>query len=194
LLAVGSVAPHKNLGALARALARLPPGLFQVVVAGAADARLFADARLPSCEGLRWLGRVTDGELRALYANATALVFPSSYEGFGLPPLEAMALGCPVVCSRAASLPEVCGDAALYFDPQDDRALADAMVRVTHHESVREGLVHRGRQRLELYSWRKAAEAYWSAMADWLGTARVNERTSLRARPTASAAANVGLA
>jgi hypothetical protein len=91
-------------------------------------------------------------------------------------------------------MPEVCGDAALYFDPQDDSALAEAMVRVTHDEQLREQLVHRGHQRLALYSWRKAADAYWSAMADWLGTAARTERTLPRLQRTLTAAACAGLA
>jgi glycosyltransferase involved in cell wall biosynthesis len=168
LLAVSSITPSKNFAVIARALARLPRDSgVQVAVAGAVDPRMFADARVPRREAMRWLGYVTDGELRALYANAAAFVFPSLYEGFGLPPLEAMALDCPVLASNAAALPEVCGDAALYFSPSDEVALAVLMARMTSDEAVREGLIGRGRQRLLSYGWKRAASVYLSLIRDW---------------------------
>ena len=81
-------------------------------------------------DGVEARGNVSLDELVSLYRRAAALVFPSLYEGFGLPPLEAMACGCPVACSVAASLPEVCGDAARYFDPDDAEAIAAAVADV----------------------------------------------------------------
>jgi glycosyltransferase involved in cell wall biosynthesis len=168
LLCTSSVAPHKNFGVVARALRRLPSeARIQVVVAGAVDRRVFGDTAIPGTDSVRWLGRVTDGELRALYANAAAFVFPSLYEGFGLPPLEAMAEDCPVLCSNAASLPEVCADAALYFEPTDELALCDLIQRVISDELERHRLIRRGRERLSRYSWRRAALAYLSLIRDW---------------------------
>ena len=119
LLAVSSPQQSKNFGLIARALAMLgdeplPP----VAVAGAADSRIYQAAEaVPGA--LKWLGFVPDEELNVLYRHAQWFIFPSLYEGFGLPPLEAMANGCPVLAADAASIPEVCGDAALYFDPRD---------------------------------------------------------------------------
>jgi glycosyltransferase involved in cell wall biosynthesis len=167
LLAVSSVTPSKNFGVIARALARLPHDSgVQVAVAGAIDRRLFADARVPFLDAMKWLGYVTDEELRALYEGAAAFVFPSRYEGFGLPPLEAMAMDCPVLSSNAASLAEVCGDGALYFAPDDERALGELMKRVLADEEERKALVRRGRERLRRYSWKAAADAYLSLIRD----------------------------
>ncbi|GAB4427970.1 MAG: glycosyltransferase family 1 protein [Anaerolineae bacterium] len=96
-------------------------------------------------------------DLPALYAGATALVFPSLFEGFGLPALEAMACGCPVICSNASALPEVCGDAALYFDPLDIAQIADAIYTICHSQSLRQSLSDKGRVRAKLFSWEQAA-------------------------------------
>jgi glycosyltransferase involved in cell wall biosynthesis len=95
--------------------------------------------------------------LAACYCKATALVYPSLYEGFGLPVLEAMQLGCPVITSRNGSLPEVAGDAAVYVDPRDPGALAGAMTRLLTDESWRGSLVKRGFSRSALFSWSKTA-------------------------------------
>jgi glycosyltransferase involved in cell wall biosynthesis len=168
LLTVSSITPSKNFAVIARALTKLPKDSgVQVAVAGAVDPRMFTEARVPRLKAMRWLGYVTDEELRALYTNAAAFVFPSLYEGFGLPPLEAMALDCPVVASNAAALPEVCGDAALYFSPSDEAALAELMARVMSDEAVRESLISRGRRRLLSYGWKKAASTYLALMRNW---------------------------
>jgi glycosyltransferase involved in cell wall biosynthesis len=86
------------------------------------------------------------------------LVFPSLYEGFGLPPLEAMACGCPVLCSNAASLPEVCGDAVLYFDPYQPKDIANKMEMLIHNHLLRTELVEKGRARAHRFTWEKSAE------------------------------------
>src|SRR5690606_32855108 len=104
--------------------------------------------------------------LRALYENAVAFVHPSRYEGFGLPPLEAMALGCPVICSNAAALPETCGDAALYFEPDDFRQLARLIDEVLSDADLRSRLSHNGRQRLDHFGWDHTANAYWELLRD----------------------------
>ena len=92
---------------------------------------------------LKLLGYVGEGELRALYEHAAAFVHPSLYEGFGLPPLEAMALHCPVIASNAAAIPETCGDAALYFEPQRAEQLAQLIERVVSEPALRDELVAR---------------------------------------------------
>ncbi len=96
--------------------------------------------------------RLTDAGLRAAYGSALALIYPSRYEGFGLPPLEAMACGCPVICSNTSSLPEVVGDAALLIDPDDDEQLLTHLLRV-QDRAVREQLRHAGLNRAKNFSW-----------------------------------------
>ena len=100
---------------------------------------------------------MSDEELKALYQSALGLVFPSVYEGFGLPPLEAMNCGCPVAASNAASIPEVCGDAALYFDPHAPSAIGVAMLRLFDEPELRQQLRTRGARRAQAFSWEAAA-------------------------------------
>ena len=111
----------------------------------------------PAEPGVRWLGRVSDAELRALYHAARAFVFPSLYEGFGLPVLEAMASGTAVLCSRATSLPEVAGEAALYFDPLDVSALATSLRRILTDDGVRDQLIEKGLQQAARFRWAETA-------------------------------------
>lgn len=160
LLAVSSLNPNKNFAAILRALriARLDVPL---VIAGEANPRVFAGAPLPA--GAIQVGRVGDGELRALYENALGFVFPSFYEGWGLPPGEAMALGCPVLVSITTSLPEVCGEAALYCDPADDDSIARALRKLVEDEPGRRELAALGPAQAAKHTWRGAAERVWAA-------------------------------
>ncbi len=103
-------------------------------------------------------GYVDDADLPALYSDALAFVYPSLYEGFGLPPLEAMACGAPVICSNAASLPEVVGDAALTITPTDAGALADALRQVAAAPALRAQLSQRGQARAAQFTWRRCAQ------------------------------------
>jgi glycosyltransferase involved in cell wall biosynthesis len=157
VLAVGSLTPHKNLEVIARAAARLGGMPLHVAVAGAVDERVFGRDGLPTGGALKLLGYVSDGQLRALYENAAAFVHPSLYEGFGIPPLEAMALGCPVIASNAASIPEVCGDAALYFEPHAAEQLAQLIERVVAEDDLRASLRTRASAQLARHSWEGAA-------------------------------------
>ncbi|WP_270935763.1 glycosyltransferase, partial [Falsiroseomonas oryzae] len=100
---------------------------------------------------------VTDGELRALYENALCLVFPSRYEGFGIPPLEAMWCGCPVLAARAGAVPEVCGEAALWFDAEGPATPAAALSRLLDEPALADRLRAAGQARARLYSWDAAA-------------------------------------
>lgn len=161
LLCVGEGRPYKNVPALLRAFARVrDPGL-ELVIAGRAarrevDLPALADS-LGVVERVRFPGFVADEELRLLYAGAEAFVFPSLYEGFGIPPLEAMACGCPVISSDRASLPEVCGEAAVYVDPEREESIVGAIERVVGDAALRAELRERGLERARRFSYREAA-------------------------------------
>jgi glycosyltransferase involved in cell wall biosynthesis len=163
LLAVGSRKASKNLGLIGRALELMPDIRCPVAVAGASDAGIFQGAQ-PASRSFRLLGYVDDADLFALYRHAAWFILPSRYEGFGLPALEAMANGCPVLAARAASLPEVCGDAALYFDPEQPAELAALLRRVLNDPTARHRLASRAAQRLEIYRWDENARILWQQL------------------------------
>ncbi|NTS66797.1 glycosyltransferase family 4 protein [Sphingomonas sp. HHU CXW] len=164
LLAVGSSSPHKNYAALLRVARHMSNQPFLFVIAGGTSARVHAiedevDANPGRSDShIRHVGRVTDAELRTLYEHADGYVHPSYYEGFGLPPLEAMALGCPVMSARAGSLPEVLSDGALYFDPHDDADMAAAIARFMDDAVLRDRLRDRGLIRAAAHSWDRTAQ------------------------------------
>ncbi len=103
-------------------------------------------------------------ELVHLIKTAKALIYPSRYEGFGLPPLEAMTLGCPVITTRATSIPEVCGDAALYVSPDDKQDLAKAILAVENHDHLRQDLRARGIEQAKRFTWENSARVYLDAL------------------------------
>jgi len=156
VLAVGSRTPNKNFTGVAKAAALLGDLGVKVVAAGGSNARVFNGVELDN-ESLVLAGYVTDGELRALYERAACFVFPSFYEGFGIPPLEAMHCGCPVIVSDRASLPEVCGQAALYCNPDDPLDIAAKLRRVLTSHLLQEELREAGRARARQFSWGRAA-------------------------------------
>jgi glycosyltransferase involved in cell wall biosynthesis len=159
ILCVGSLMPWRNAPRLLRAAARVGMGLLFV---GRDIWGTDPTERMAAERGWTWArfaGYVSDDDLPVLYAAATVFAYPSLYEGFGIPPVEAMACGTPVVASSAGALPEVLGDAALLVDPYDEDALADALrLAVTHHAELR----RRGIERAARYTWSKAARETWS--------------------------------
>jgi glycosyltransferase involved in cell wall biosynthesis len=162
-LYLGSNKPHKNLGRLVEAWARLQPQSMPLAIAGAWDGR-FPEARQQAAAlslggQVRWLGPVPEADLPALYSGAMLFVFPSLYEGFGLPVLEAMACGTPVVCSNSSSLPEVAGDAALLADPMHTEALASAICLALKDESLRQEMQERGLRQAQRFSWKQTAQS-----------------------------------
>lgn len=170
VLSVGSLEPRKNLGRLLAAWARLLPELpddVALVVAGGKGKRaVFADVpELRDLPAQVWLtDYVPEALLPALYAGADVFVFPSVYEGFGSPPLEAMACGAPVIAGNRTSLPEVVGDAGILVDPYDIDAIAAAISHVLKDPSIRPRLVPAGLQRAVGFSWDRAATETWDVL------------------------------
>ncbi len=157
ILSVGTIQPRKNYIRLIRAFASLRAEA-RLLIAGGKGwlyEEIFAEAE--KHETVRLLGFVEDEDLPALYRNAALFAFPSLYEGFGLPVLEAMACGTPVVCSDVSSLPEVAGDAALLVDPLDTDALAGAMARVLGDADLCQAMIARGLQQAARFTWERAA-------------------------------------
>lgn len=166
LLAVGSLQPRKNLIRLIRAYAKLrgENSAFapQLVIVGRklwlAD-EIFAEVRRQRwADDVILTGYATDEDLPKLYRAATAFAYPSLFEGFGLPPVEAMACGTPVITSNNSSLPEVVGAAALLIDACDERALSDALLRIVNDQPLRARLREQGIEQAQKFTWREAAE------------------------------------
>ncbi|MEM6915079.1 MAG: glycosyltransferase family 1 protein [Verrucomicrobiota bacterium] len=175
LLCVGSIDPRKNTTRLIEAWiaagkqGALPEGA-RLNIIGSARPSTFGPVEMTEAPGIHWLGRVSDEELITHYQSATGFIFPSLYEGFGLPPLEAMACGCPVLLSREASLPEVGGDAfdlrdpeskgaALYFDPRNTKEICAAMVTLLNLDApTRNRLRFNALNRSSSFSWQNVAE------------------------------------
>ncbi|MEA2201796.1 MAG: hypothetical protein QOI89_2392 [Solirubrobacteraceae bacterium] len=174
VLALSAKRPHKNLlsliGALARIASEERPVLVLPGYPTAHEAEMRERAReLGVEEDIRFAAWVSTAELEGLWALARAFVFPSLYEGFGLPVLEAMARGVPVACSSASSLPEVAGDAALLFDPDDESAMAGALRRILSDEGLRERLVSLGRAQAGRFSWARTGRLTLESYARVLG-------------------------
>jgi glycosyltransferase involved in cell wall biosynthesis len=175
IMYVGRPMPHKNLDRLVQAFALVKakhPELV-LVLAGKKDAnyaRLEASVKTQGLENVLFTDFVSEGTLRWLYENCQAYVFPSLSEGFGLPGLEAMLQGAPVVSSNFTCLPEVYGEGALYFDPLDVGSIADTINEVLADETLRTKLIEKGRLQAGKYSWQHLAEqtleVYKQALGD----------------------------
>jgi glycosyltransferase involved in cell wall biosynthesis len=161
VLHVGVTGFYKNLPGVLRVIARLRAGGIGATLVRCGSRLTRSQLELAERVGISHaivdLGAVTPEALANLYRACDVLLFPSLYEGFGWPPLEAMASGLPVVCTRAGSLGEVIGDAALTCEPEDVRGLADAVARVLTSEAVRDSLAERGLERARLFDWKRTA-------------------------------------
>ncbi|MFF8188177.1 glycosyltransferase family 4 protein [Microbacterium sp. NPDC016588] len=159
LLAVSSPNRHKNFDALLAAFGAAKLTHIRRLLIVGEQARAFHSATTAkAADRVRFLGRVTDEELARLYRGATAFAFPSLYEGFGIPPLEAQSLGTPVIAGRAASLPAVLGDSALWVDPRDVDDIRHGIERLDRDEELLMELTRRGRLNEQRYSWASSAQ------------------------------------
>jgi len=160
LLFVGAMNPRKNLRTLVESYRRYRTRAdepLDLTLAGPSR-DVFVAGDLPQTDGVHTLGFVPEAQLTWLYRNATAFVFPSLYEGFGLPILEAMSAGTPVITSDRGAMAEVAGNAALVVDPENSEELADAIDRLTTGEELRARLATEGRSRATEFTWERAAE------------------------------------
>ena len=161
VLTVSAKRPHKNLERLFEAISRVPGAILVVpgyTTAFEDDLRARA-AALPGADRIRFTGWVDDGTLEGLYRTASCFVFPSLAEGFGLPVLDALSRGVPTACSNTTSLPEVAGDAAVYFDPTDTGAIANAIERLLADGDLRAMLAVAGPEQAKRFSWKRTAVA-----------------------------------
>ncbi len=200
LLSLSAKRPHKNLPALISALAALPAERRPLLVMPGyrtphEDELRECAARLGVSDDVRFEGWVSAEELEGLWALADAFVYPSLYEGFGLPVLEAMARGVPVACADASSLPEVAGDAALLFDPRREEQIAGAIERLLADRALAEELRARGLRRAQMFTWQRTARLTLGSYARALGLGGVPAAwTHVPGEPEPAVAAGVGSA
>jgi glycosyltransferase involved in cell wall biosynthesis len=164
VLLLGSRAKHKNIEVVLRQAEGLDGAGIDIVVVGAASSVFSTGAASFQRPNIHYAGYVNDDDLAALYERAICLAFPSKTEGFGIPPLEAMALGCPVICSNIPSLVEVGGEAAVYVGPDDESGWKTAIVDLSLSDNLRAEMAANGRKRASLFSWKRSAQAYLDEM------------------------------
>lgn len=159
---VGSLDPRKNLQCVLEAISGLSHLRdVRFVIVGGKNSRIFASEGIEAMSRSKqviWAGFVSDGELKALYQRAGCLVFPSLYEGFGLPPLEAMYCGCPVVASSRTSIPEACGDAAMYCDATSAQDVAEKISLMMSDGAIRQQYRVKGMAHAREYRWDRSAK------------------------------------
>ncbi|CAN5137445.1 glycosyltransferase family 1 protein [soil metagenome] len=163
ILGVSSLEPRKNIKTLINSFEELAEPNLSLVLVGKENPEVFSDNNFERYksykEKIHFTGYVSDEELVRLYSHAELFVYPSLYEGFGLPPLEAMASGCPVLVSNTTSMPEICGDAALYFDPNNGKELSSLILNVLNVNELRKTLIEKGADRVKKFSWSASADA-----------------------------------
>jgi glycosyltransferase involved in cell wall biosynthesis len=160
VLLLGSIAKHKNVSVVLKQAEGLDAAGIDIVVVGGASNIFTAYASNFQRSNIHYAGYVSDDDLAALYKGALCLAFPSNTEGFGIPSLEAMTRGCPVISSNAPSLVEVGGDAVIYVDPSDGYGWRDAIIGLSKNETLRETMAAQGRKRASAFSWKRSAQSY----------------------------------
>jgi glycosyltransferase involved in cell wall biosynthesis len=166
IVVLGSVTRHKNIELLINLAEALRALNFRLAIVGLQDGTVFnRSSPYTASDNVSWLGHCGDNELAALLGDCHCLALPSIVEGFGLPALEAMALGCPVVVSDRSSLPEVCGDAAIYASPFEPDDWISAFLKLRQQSGLREQLIAKGLARAPLFSWHQSASIYLDLMA-----------------------------
>lgn len=178
LLSHSLVQAHKNAAVVCRAYGELGRPDLPLVLFGRYGPDDFRQRGIAVPDGVVFVGRVSDGQLRSLIQASLAFLFPSTTEGFGLPPLEAMYLGAACIVSTGGAMPEVCGDGARYADPHDPQAWVRAIRQLVADDRARAELAARGRRRAASFSWTSAAEQYFEALEE-LGAATVGRRPGL---------------
>lgn len=157
VVALANVQVHKNIGMLLKAFSSPALEGIELVLFGSADRKAFEQRGYFVPQSVKFVGRIEDDVLRALYTHAACIAFPSTTEGFGLPPLEAMLLGCPAIVAPEGALPEVCGDAVCYADAHRPDLWEEAIVRMTTDSDYRNHFVSAGKTRAAQFTWRSAA-------------------------------------
>lgn len=170
ILGVGETRPYKNMRRLIEAFARIEAEDLELAIVGKINKMDDTITQLPQqlkiSDRVKFLGFVPDSDLAALYSAATAFVFPSLYEGFGIPPLEAMACGCPAIVSRVASLPEVCGCAAYYVNPFHVESIAEGIAKVARNDRMRNYLKRQGLEQAEKFKAQDLGERILNILQD----------------------------
>ncbi|HUA17378.1 MAG TPA: glycosyltransferase family 1 protein [Bryobacteraceae bacterium] len=172
ILFVGAIQRRKNIVRLVRAFEDTDPGWKLVLAGSYGYGSLEALARIETStrkEDIQVLGYVSDAELERLYQRASVFAFPSLDEGFGMPLLDAMARGVPVLTSNSSAMPEVVGDAALLVDPLNVESITEDLRRITGDAALRDELIRSGFARSALFTWEKAVEQTWSVYGELLG-------------------------
>jgi glycosyltransferase involved in cell wall biosynthesis len=179
---LGLSTANKNIPLAIEAYRLLDRAETKLVVVGEGNSRVYGSQHLESSGGVIFTGRLTDQEVTGLLRSATALLFPSRYEGFGIPSLEAMLHGCPVIASTAGAIRETCGDAALHFHPDDAMTLRDLMRRVLDEPEVAAAMRAKGQARPEMYQWDATATALIRGLEE-LGRGRAKTPIARRVYP-----------
>jgi len=170
ILGVSSIAYHKNFINLIKAYQRLKTKNIKLYIVGGLNYKIFGKnsqriiKAIKNNENIKFFGRVSDDKLIELYSNALCFVYPSLYEGFGIPPLEAQACGCPVVLSDIPVFREVYGNSAMYFNPLDPQDIADKIDLVLSNNSLRDDLSMKGLENSKKYTWKRSAEEFFKVL------------------------------
>ncbi len=171
ILFIGAIAKHKNIKVIFESFSRIYKLIpHKIVIVGSKDSGMPQDEEMFKLinsipqERIIFTGKIGDEEVINLYNESEVFIFPSLYEGFGFPVLEAMSCGCPVIASNRSSIPEVCGDAGILFDPENPEDLAQKILEVTQNENLAKDLIKKGLERVKSFSWEETSKMYISLM------------------------------